>query len=71
LTWNPKGKHRKVRLRMSWRKITGEEAAIVGKMWTVKAIARKRFTDFALWRPCTPKWNTLIGTDLTWYQEFP
>ena len=43
LTWNPQRKYRRVKPRRSWRKMIDEEAAIVRKMWTVKAIARKRF----------------------------
>jgi len=43
LTWNPQGKHRRVRPRRSWRKMMDEEAAIFRKMWTIEATARKRF----------------------------
>lgn len=70
LTWNPQGKHRRVRLRRSWRKIIDVEAAIVRKIWKVKAVVWKNSTGFALWRPCTPKWSTVRGIDLTQYQEF-
>jgi len=43
LTWNPQGKHKRIRLRRSWREMIEEEAAVVRKMWTIKAIARKIF----------------------------